>query len=329
MRTAFTDRTLRLRDEICKGVLTGEGATVTKDAVKDCQDCECYSCKPYDRAAAGLPTALMPGKRVSKPRGGSTGKKLDSNHVGTAIHKMFVDDPEGRPERLTEEVMLGKQFGRRSRASSADPRAAGGYNVVVGGVSPTRRGRMDWQPQIWDRPPRSQMAMTISPAKEDAPPSLKITSMAKGEGEFKTPSGEAEILSIKWNQPLYRFEVCAGEAYRHPRASSLPPPRRRNPVNNDGVQVEDCDLGASGRGDRKTRGTGNDSTNMYCVTNLQIGKEASEKERTMRLQHDKRFADVCAITTETMGKQAQIHSDIIQRNHHTFSGNMADTLTWN
>jgi hypothetical protein len=328
MRTAFTDRTLRLRDELGKTVLTGGRPLQVDDPTKECKDCECPSCKPFDRHAAGLPSTLLPGNKASKPKDGKGGKTMNSALVGTAIHKMFEELPaEARQESHAEELLLKKQFGmKRSRPQSAEPGSAGNFNGAIGRESPTRRGRME---QVTARPPRSDLAMILNPSKDDAPAPLRITKFSKGLGECKTPSEEAENLSIKWNQPLYRFELCAGEEYKHPRAVSLPPPRVRNPVNNEGVGIEDCQLGKPERGDRKTSSRlVNDSSNMNTVTNLHVAKELADRERAMRLQHDKKFADLCAMTSEAKEKQAQIHCDIIQRNHHSWSNKMAETLRW-
>jgi hypothetical protein len=329
MRTAFTDRTLRLRDDMGKSVLTGTERLQAEDGAH--QDCNCASCQPYNRQAAGLPSTLLPANKGTNPKGGEHGKRSNSNLVGTAIHKMFADNPEGRQEAFSEELLLKKQFGMRSRARSADPMAAGNFNGDIGRNLPSRLGHRPSrgsQPQIADPRARSDIAMVMNPSKDDAPPPSQITRFVKGTGECRMPSAEAETLSVRWNQPLYRFEICAGEEYKHPRAVSLPPPRR-NVISNEGVDVRDCSLGNPARGDAKLRHPGqNDSTNMTIVTNNHIANQYADTERAMRFEKDKKFADLCATTTEARQKQCQMHSDIVSRNHHSWSNNMAETLKW-
>jgi hypothetical protein len=183
-----------------------------------------------------------------------------------------------------------------------------------------RKGKQDWQDST---PSRGKMAMIVAPSTDDPAPPMKITECSKA-CPSSTPSAEAEKLAVKWNQPLYRYEMASAAGGILSGRARSQPPESRNPVTHDGFQDE-----LYKRGDRRaTPSRRNVSDAMSQLTNHDRLREEFDAHRGARLASDKQFSELCSHTSEHKVRQHQELGDIQDKNHHTRSSNMAATLRW-
>lgn len=156
--------------------------------------------------------------------------------------------------------------------------------------------------------------MTLAPDVNDPSPHIQITDCRKGVGDCKGKvSATAEQFHVRENQSNFRFEV---EARRQDSQRSVSLPPERNPITSAGCQ----DWTSTWRCvDRKPRL--HDTTEGF-LNHTQVADEAS-KERSRRLQHDQKFAVLCAVTTES----GRFRSDGFDKTHH-LSNSMGSSLAW-
>lgn len=366
MRTAFTDRSARMREG-----LHGRNVMVYKrphsvDAAIH-KNCNCASCNPFDLQAAGVSSHRVHYNKMNKFHTEypdtflkdmdftNCPKSNTSGCMNKIIHKH--DDPTTHIEVLDDEILLGKQMGRKakqaydhyqavateckerlSRSQSGDL-PAGRYNRMIGGMEPTRRGRQDGQPSAEDNPPaRQDMHMIMTPRCKDPSPSLQVTPTKKHKGDCRTPSDQCEKLAIHNSEEIMRYEVVAGEDKPNLRSASLPPylspsatahdrttsasPRERNVVNH-----KDWDEPSRRPLLRATPSRTPHATAAQITNQIGAAQQADD-ERAQRLTADKHFADICSLTEKLRNIQAESMASFRQKSHHSLSTSMATSLRW-
>lgn len=155
--------------------------------------------------------------------------------------------------------------------------------------------------------------MCISPRKEDPPPSVRISSWKRGEGEFKYHlSPQAEKLARAGNEPLYRYERKAVDEQIKNATPPVSPrqlrdPREKMPWGSD-LQTEKGAESPRVRShvDNPTfrYGRANDSNSFSRTMNSKLVNDEFSAERKARLASERAFADVCE-HTEVAQQQKQ------------------------
>lgn len=346
LKTAFTDRSLRLRDGLGGlAVLKHEGITEA-DNWGHKVGCSCSTCKPPNLAAAGAPTARMAQNDLpsyelcedpTAPLKKKTGKAMcseislnfSSDAVHAAIHKY---DPYTKGDEDLEKS-FSRSFGRKIRQNESrviDAPAgscAGNFNKdQVRGKSVSSKSE---QQDV-----RTDAGMAVAPREDDPPQTTtRITSCKKADGQFHgNYSQETERLAIHWNQPLYRFDHFAAaspDAYRSLRRSN--PPQSIANLGSRNILTAQCpaedDMDLS-RKQLNYTGKRNCSDAVKHVTDHDKVATEETNHRNHRMSEDRHFAARCHDTVVVKQAVNDQVKDIRDRNRHTQSTNMAASLRW-
>jgi hypothetical protein len=351
MRAAFTDRSMRIRDQKQGSWVPGglEQADSARGADgKDC-DSDAY-CDPYSMAPAGCRTDVINSRTqfIDRPHWDTEGnvrvrslirekgmtRAMADSHAGDNVYKVIHcrdDEIDSRPEVQLERELMAKSMGRKGkgglgpssmmRAASVDG-AAGAFHArptdVIGFVK-TKQDKF----QVHDGQ-RTDMAMTIAPNHaDDPPPPVKISGSQKVALDG-TPSAECEKLSIKNNSHLHRYEMSTDTSYHlGRRARSVSREHYgRNPVTHEGCWEKERSCTP------RRQGVSNRSRNMDQLTNHEQLNQDSVAERNLRLQGDFKFAVLCNHTQEHKARREQELREITGKNHSMRSSNLAESLRW-
>jgi len=266
MRTAFTDRSIRMREG--RG---GRAALIHDDPFEkhmdvDYKSCSCPACRPFEMKPAGQPSHEVQVNKYPKalqdsiamtPRRRLKSARSDDGEpaAGKYERKSFLQEDEAgilewRHRRgPSMPSSLAKKSGEGARRShSADPTPAAGEHRKRGfmlqdeegqWVGKTRKGPLQ-PPSLIET--AEEMRMTMAPSQADPPPSARITSAKKAEGLSKHGvTKHAEMLSTHWDRPLFRYEMWALEEQQGRdvkplrRAGSAPPGGRFSGEKENGV----------------------------------------------------------------------------------------------
>lgn len=356
MSAAFTDRSIRLREGVgCRDVF--QSSEMPRTEWGDHGDCACPVCKPFEMTPAGQPSHLLPKNKLVRcfsdtPRTHSLAmsRSLDSanmdlcmTHDERASTAPVVDSLAGSMGRkigLHAARTPGSRTMLPHRAMSEDRTPlAGNYDQDKAAIisQDRRKGRQAFQGTTDGSQPRTGMAMVLSPRPSDPPAPTQITNARKADGTFKNGvSAEAAMHSTYFNQSFFRFE--GGQSSR---SMSTPPDFRQSAGSPSGAGLcTTWNFGGANpitmEGHTTDRGfslsrsrIGHTSTNMARVTNHEEGERAFALEKTVRLQNDKTFADLCAYTdkmmADTSGKALTFKTTV---GHHT-SPKIREAFTWN
>lgn len=343
IRTAFTDRSMRLRDG-----LAGEACMKHHDESM-CVDnwgheagCSCSACKPVGRNPAGAATAMMAQNTLtsyetedpSAPLKKQLGKRFipgaaGGDHVALAIHEheaTSLDRSGGHDDNFK------KTFGRKIRASSEsalrDTECAGRF---------TRHEELV-RKKIQSPTSRGDVAMILQPKESDPALPNRVTTCLKAEGEFaKGYSEECDRIAVHWNPLLYRFDRLSGKdlqdgRHRHPgrRSFNEPAALRISRLRNILAPHEGSEQGYEGEAPEMCGGRGsctvadrNASLGMAYVTNHALTAKEDQDRRNMRLQVDESFATQCQ---HVVNVRQQAVTGFQPK--HRDSSNMAASLRW-
>jgi len=349
MRAAFTDRSMRLRDQKQGSWVPVELEQTDSARVGDGKDCDsCTYCDPYSMVPAGCSTEKFNSRTqyLDRPHWDNDNTRFRSlvrengfthamaeSHAGNSMYKAIHcrdDDIAARPEVQHERELLDRSIGRRGkcglgpssmmRSASVDG-AAGAYSarpVDVIGYSKIRQEK----PQAENT--RTDMAMTISPnVAEDPPPSSKISNCQKAFADG-TPSLESTKLSVKQNNHLHRFEMSSDTGFNlGRRARSVSREHHgRNPVTHEGCWEKERSVTP------RRQARSNQSRNIDQLTNHEQMSQDFAAERDLRLRGDAKFAGLCNHTQEHKATREREVREITGKNHSMRSSNLAESLRW-
>lgn len=339
MRTAFTDRSVRMREGM-HGQEFFVGVSTPREEICHQYGCDCSACRAHDWHAAGIHSHTFPQNKVkqlhAEPPHASV-EEMDpskwpfrnsSSSVTKVIHEHNDDPAKRRGEILKEETLLGIHMGRKIKqapeySENCDGRLrAGNYNKEVSGVLPTRLGRQEGQPNNEDMPQRQDMHMIMTPQTRDPAPCPQITPAKKGAGDCRIPSDICEAHSLVANKDVYRYEMMAFQEQQ----SSLSPRTRpcsetRNPVNHAGWDE-------SPRRQRRAPPSRPGTLTAAQIADQIDALHQAGEERTQRLKTDKHFADICSHTDVSKISTAESVASFQSRTHHSVSTNMSMSLSW-
>jgi len=341
MRTAFTDRSVRMREGLHGQDVFG-GGTTPREEISHSDGCDYSLYHGYDWHPAGIHSHTFPQNKVkqlhAEPPHASV-EEMDpskwlnrnsSSSITKVIHE-HNDDPAKRlGEIFAEEKLFGKHMGRKIKQAPeyseiCDGRLrAGNYNKEFCGLLPTRLGRQEGQPNNEDMPQRQDMHMIMTPQARDPAPCPQITPAKKGAGDCRTPSDICEAHSLVANKDIFRYEMMAFQEQQRslsPRTRTSWTSSERNPVNHAGWDE-------SPRRQRRAA-----PSRPGSLTAAQIGDQIDAlhqagEERTQRLKTDKHFADICSHTDESKISTAESVASFQSRTHHSVSTSMSMSLSW-
>lgn len=351
MTTAFTDRTLRLRE--------GQGThrALMHDVPFEQKDkslhgnCDCPVCKPHAVRPAGQSSHVMgsstihpahlgselvsPRPNPSSPRSPyNTGGGPSQNYDSKLMTGIFTDgamsprSPRTGTVDDTDDAAFRDSIGRKAkpRSISADPSSSAGAFKIGSYPDLEKAPYRRYKGADHTSFARDGSQMAISPRQSDPPAPIRISNCAKSNGDYKFAfSKHSEQVSLHWNQPLYRFEVHQADedSHRLSRSKSVPP---RNPVTAEHMSEKDG-VHRSDRGERKRqfhlRGS-----EAGEVTNHELLDHQAKKERSSRLEGDHKFANLCSHTHEDGARSFQERKEVKDRIDRCGSRSMANALVW-
>lgn len=348
MKTAFTDRSIRLREGRAARSLVCPGGDEPEE--KDLGS-SWAARNPLGSDLlypAGQPSHFV----LANKESGNDQKAFhgdQSMFVSEGISAVLDEQKIGGPKDELEFRQAMTRKIRRAHSESANPQdpqdadASGGS----GAGSYKRRGFLEISSRHFDNDPvygRGHVSYTLSPKDEDPPhPHDRITNgFKKASGTYRDQMDpHTERLMVHWNQNLYRYDVFAsgGSAVRPvQRAASCPPdhagvPRTenregtRNPITH-----EDSGSPVTPRSIRGRAGLGSSLGHrgeaVKRLTNHDNMARDALRDRGNRLATDRKFAELCAMTAEC-GKRAKADAaDIKVTKTRHLSTNVASALCW-
>jgi len=351
MRTAFTDRALRMRDSLST-VSHGHGVEVEFDGADPVARNSALQAKPAGQPSHNCPRKDAPASYASFGIVSSThqGKKQPQDMSSRTFNSSGVNatmtvPKDDKGENELSDAGVRKVLGLQGKVK-ARPRAASADGTSVAGAHRRRGFLLEDDGGVVDRrylgcPPSptariSSMMQIISP-RAVAEVSSRITSCKKGEGEMKSGlSADSEKVHVHWNQPLYRYEVWSAERRDwDPRRSRSQPPEDyygssdcgsprtpRNPVSGTPAETR------SFLDDKRTfrQGKANRSSSFRKISNHEEMAKENARARNSRLASDQHFAEMCAHTT--LCSRASDRENLIETKHHKSSAAFASAFQW-
>jgi len=332
MRTAFTDRSLRMRDGLQGRAVFTHEASSTADDWDAHKDCACPCDDILKTRPAGQPSYAVSCNRVTE-RVHCISNKAD---VHSANDSTFFAHGESDPAMRQDELVQSATWQRRkkveARALSADSRqVAGDYRRWTfmtegenGVVDRRHRAAAPLEIPSPRASVRDGVRLALSPRQGDPVPDSRITTCKKGAGQHKDIFSESsERAIVQWNQPIMRYEVRASKEQDAglQRSRSLPPERRRNPVTMEGEAFQEKFL-------TFRDGRSNQSFKMSSVCDHEKAAREHSEERSARLKVDQRFADACSMTKEVAERNTKEVQRITAERRSNLSTGMADSLRW-
>jgi len=152
----------------------------------------------------------------------------------------------------------------------------------------------------------------------------------RGRGDEVHYSAEAtkhSAMRDSASQAMFRYERIASGDDR-PRACSQPPVY--NPVTHEGELYPSLESTQSqSRGKRPAScARQTNSRSAGRVLDYQAGQEEAEEVRKNRMCNERAFSELCSATVTQTRQTSQDCSQIVRRNNHQKSSDMAQLLTW-
>mmetsp|Transcript_74427 Transcript_74427/g.162812 ORF Transcript_74427/g.162812 Transcript_74427/m.162812 type:complete len:882 (-) Transcript_74427:79-2724(-) len=240
MTTAFTDRSLRLREgRHMRTTLLHNDPVPTEWGSQANRSCPCPTCGPEAYVSAGQPSHLLQNNLVyrcqkdvpptaeSHPTAPHWKNGFSNTFDSTLLGKSLPHNDETRaevPADAEEDLMkwlgrkikapepqtpgAGRAMMHRSKSCDAMVISAGQYDQERYGFFPDsrRRGRQVFQGMYGDEPARCAMDFVLSPRGGDPPAPTKIAAVVRNPGTFKAGfSADCARISEHYNQEHFRF----------------------------------------------------------------------------------------------------------------------------
>jgi hypothetical protein len=356
MRTAFTDRSLRLREGrsgrttlMSKEPLTTEWASHV--------DCACEVCHPSSMRAAGNSSHHVHYNKVNRCYKDSTptqppwesdiAQHLDSGKVNLAMEHITGSTPS--PPAHEERAFI-MNMGRKVKSSRPQSPGAGRSldhfsflddpTIAAGRYkqdSPPEimmhscKGRQAWQGRRSASPPRSGVSYVMDPHAEDPPAPSRILAARKADGVFKQGNTkQAEDLTNYFNQDVFRFSdpgFVRGRSVSPPRFDSAAGIGTGQWTGNPGSSPRRHQSPPSSPAKQFRSLMCNNSSIMASVMNIEAGEHFFAQESAARMKLETPFVELCNTTSAHHELQCSL-ADGFKQSHGHGKCAASDEMAW-
>mmetsp|Transcript_30091 Transcript_30091/g.65019 ORF Transcript_30091/g.65019 Transcript_30091/m.65019 type:complete len:600 (-) Transcript_30091:214-2013(-) len=335
MKTAFTDRSARIRDgRGVKSTFKSDGDQTT-DWGKDGK-CDCDVCEPAGQVPSGNATHEVWYNKV--PRCGRdshptppTWRDEDFTTFDSAKMTSSLKHPlQNAAIEPQAEFTFTQSMGRRVRSSQAHPfasgsgrsgvllhrsmsvdslLAAGCYNVDHRPeISSNRtRGRQSFEGTQTDTI-RSGVALAMSQRPGDPPAPTRITVHKRGDGVHKGGYSDEAVEHINYhNQDIFRFANSGFVRGRNTPALDYEGSGYRG-LSTDGFRTRFERQSPASETPAKRPIIGNDSMIVSSVMDQETNKQLARQYSADRLKYDKAFTTMCDHTRDHLQTQRTLNA---------------------